>query len=186
MVEPQTSLAAVIARNRAEQRRLYGAPLGERISRLTAVLGISQARLARTIGVSPGMLSQWATGRRIKIGDPAVLARLLLLDQRSRGFCEPPPPDRVEALLDDVSVARWQWAGTETRSATRSGSRSAGPGGTPDRPGAPAAALRRVAAPARLAAAAAALGPRFPELAELLRQAAAARPVARPVARPSR
>jgi hypothetical protein len=34
------------------------------------------------------------------------------------------------------------------------------------------AALRRIAEPARLAAAAAALGPGFPELAEVLRQAA--------------
>ena len=73
---------ARVAQGREQQRELYGAPLGDRVRRLTAALGISQARLARTLGISPAMLSQLVSGRRVKIGDPAVLARMMLLDQR--------------------------------------------------------------------------------------------------------
>ena len=72
--------------------------------------GISQARLARTLGLSPAMLSQLASGRRVKIGDPAVLARLLVLDQRCRGLVERPSRAAVEALLAEVARADWRWA----------------------------------------------------------------------------
>jgi transcriptional regulator with XRE-family HTH domain len=161
-----------IAANRGRQRELYGAPLGDRVRRLTALLHISQARLARTLGLSPAMLSQLVSGRRVKIGDPAVLARLLLLDRRCRALREPPPRMRVDALLSEVSRVTWRW-NEESATAT--------PGARPapvivdrdrHRSGSPADALRGIAAPARLAAAAAALGPTFPELAEVLRQAA--------------
>ncbi len=190
-----------MANNRARQRELYGAPLGDRVRRLTGLLGISQARLARVLGLSPAMLSQLVSARRVKIGDPTVLARLLLLDQRCRGRHERPPPALVDALLADVARANWQWARWE-RSAAGSGSRThrpgpaarapeppasgPDPGGASDpgsRParrrsrvrigaGGAAEALRGIAEPARLTAAAATLGPGFPELAELLRQAA--------------
>src|SRR6185437_3341216 len=62
-----------IALNRHRQRELYGCLLGDRVRRLTTVLGITQARLARALGLSPAMLSQLASARRVKIGDPAVL-----------------------------------------------------------------------------------------------------------------
>jgi hypothetical protein len=157
-----------IAANRERQRELYGAPLGDRVRAMTAVLRISQARLARVLGVSPAMLSQLVSARRVKIGDPAVLARLLLLDQRCRALPERPAARSVEALLAEVAVARWQWSGS-------------GPGAGPARAAArPVArslaaveALRGLGEPARLAAAAAALGSTFPELADVLRQAAA-------------
>jgi hypothetical protein len=161
-----------LAANRGRQRTLYGVPFGERVRRLTGLLGISQARLARTIGISPAMLSQLVSGRRVKIGNPTVLARLLLLDHRCRGLPERPAPAQVETLLADVARASWP------------GARSEGPpdvAGVPPaetgrgyrrRGATPADALRGVAEPARLAAAAAALHPAFPELAELLRQAA--------------
>ena len=157
-----------VALNRHRQRELYGSPLGDRVRRLTATLGITQARLARTLGVSPAMLSQLASARRVKIGDPAVLARLHLLDQR----CATAPPrgrTAVEELLDEVGRARLQWAapdGEPTRGTpVPAGSYPVGPG--------PAGmALRAVAPPARLAAAAATLAVTFPELAEVLRQAA--------------
>jgi transcriptional regulator with XRE-family HTH domain len=148
--------------NRERQRELYGAPLGDRVRRLTSALGISQSRLARTLGISPAMLSQLVSARRVKIGDPAVLARLRLLDQRCRAVRTPPEPRAVDALLADVARARWQW--NETRVPAQR--RREPPTGTA------AAALRGIAEPARLAAAAAALGPGFPELAEVLRQAA--------------
>ncbi|HLU54672.1 MAG TPA: XRE family transcriptional regulator [Pseudonocardia sp.] len=160
--------SARIVENRERQRELYGAPLGERVRRITGALGISQARLARTLGISPAMLSQLVSARRVKIGDPAVLARLLLLDQRCRGL--PPPIDRgvVDGLLAEVAEARWQWnAGPGPR-----GPRREGPRPVVHRGVSAAAVLRRVSDPARLAAAAAALGPAFPELAEVLRQAA--------------
>lgn len=152
---------AHIALNRARQRELYGTPLGDRVRELTAGLGISQARLARALGLSPAMLSQLVSARRVKIGDPAVLARLQLLDQRCHAVRRPPEPRAVEALLTEVAGARWQWTG---RRAPASRGRRA--------PATPADALRGVADPARLAAAAATLAPAFPELAEVLRQAA--------------
>ena len=169
----QTEPAHRIARNRGRQRELYGCPLGDRVRRLTGALGITQARLARAIGVSPAMLSQLVSARRVKIGDPAVLARLLILDQRCAAGIASPRPDVVEALLAEVARARWQWHS---------------PDPAPHRPAPPAVdALREVAAPARLAAAAAALAPAFPELAAVLRQAArgveAARPAPGPAAR---
>ena len=81
----RAGLRTRLARNRGRQRELYGAPLGDRVRRLTAGLGITQGRLAQTLGVSPAMLSQLASARRVKIGDPAVLARLQLLDRPVRG-----------------------------------------------------------------------------------------------------
>lgn len=155
-------LSAQLTVNRERQRQLYGAPLGDRVRRLTTGLGISQARLARTLGMSPAMLSQLVSARRVKIGDPAVLARLMMLDQRCHAVREPPPSRAVDALLTDVARARWHWAGGRVP-AQREPSRSRGSA---------ADALRGVTEPARLAAAAVALGPGFPELAELLRQAA--------------
>ena len=144
----------ITARTRRRQRELYGAPLGDRVRWLTTSLGITQARLARTLGLSPAMLSQLASARRVKIGDPAVLARLQLLDRRC-ATTVPPGRAAVEALLDEVARARPRW--------------------TDDPPpgGAPADALRALAPPARLAAAAATLDGGFPELAAALRQAAA-------------
>jgi transcriptional regulator with XRE-family HTH domain len=158
------------ALNQQRQRVLYGAPLGERVRRLTAVLQISQARLAKALGMSPAMLSQLVSGRRVKIGDPTVLARLLELDQRVGGLARPVPDDAVEALLDEVASARWPWAAAlaDGDPAQRRTARAA------------ADALRRVADPGRLAAAADALTPTFPELAVVLREAAAAEYVADP------
>lgn len=155
-----------LAANRGRQRELYGAPLGDRVRRLTAALGISQARLARTLGISPAMLSQLVSARRVKIGDPAVLARMLMLDQRCHGLRARPESRAVDALLADVSRARWQWTGPRVPVPNIPAQRHRDGGG------AAVDALRGVAEPARLAAAAAALGAAFPELAEVLRQAA--------------
>lgn len=141
------------ARNKARQRELYGESLGDRVRRLQAGLGVSQARLADGLGLSAAMLSQLVSGRRVKIGDPAVLARMLLLDRYiRRGLGE--GPLRAEALLDHVRGSR-PHLGV--------------PGPAPRDP---VEALRMVAAPAQLAAAASVLGPRFPAIAELLRRAA--------------
>src|SRR3954447_10448928 len=163
-----TALRHRIARNRGRQRELYGAPLGDRLRRLTGVLGITQGRLAHTLGLSPAMLSQLASARRVKIGDPAVLARLQLLDRRCAAG-SPRGRDAVDALLAEVAGAQLQWPGADGPGAAR---RPATGPHSVARPTS-ADALRAVAAPARLAAAAAALTPAFPELAQVLRQAAA-------------
>ncbi|OLT14598.1 hypothetical protein BJF78_18600 [Pseudonocardia sp. CNS-139] len=165
---PGDGIAARRAQNRERQRELYGAPLGDLVRRLTAALGISQARLARALGISPAMLSQLVSARRVKIGDPAVLARLLLLDRCSQALPPRPEPHVVDGLLADAARTRWQW--TEPPAAGPSGARRLPVRRMPD-PSA-AAVLRGIAEPARLTAAAAALGPGFPELAEVLRQAA--------------
>ena len=78
----QVSGADAVRRNRELQRRLYGEPLGDRLRRLLGALDVSQAVLADALGVSSPMLSQLMSGRRVKIGSPAVLGRLLMLEQR--------------------------------------------------------------------------------------------------------
>ena len=146
----------MVRANRARQCELYGAPLGDRVRRLTTRLRISQARLARVLGISPAMLSQLVSARRVKIGDPAVLARLRALDTRSAALV--PVGDRraVDELLADIARMEWSWAGARPAESGRTA----------------AEALRGAVEPGRLAAAAAALGSAFPEVAELLRQAA--------------
>ena len=169
--------AGRIAENRARQCELYGAPLGERVRVLTSALGVTQARLAGTLGVSAAMLSQLASGRRCKIGDPDALARLQALDERCAALPRPPSPEAAAALLDDVARVQWRWAAVGTTGPPPARAPAPEPRARPAAPAPPvgpsaAEALRRIAAPARLAAAAAALGPGFPELAEVLRQAA--------------
>lgn len=169
---------ARIAANRERQRELYGAPLGDRVRALTTALGVTQARLARALGISPAMLSQLVSARRVKIGDPAVLARLVLLDRRCAEHGRI-TPSTAEALLAEVARAELQWSAPVPADirvtdappvpAPRPAIRSRPKSTTPT----PAEVLRSVATPARLAAAAATLAPAFPELAEVLRQAAA-------------
>jgi transcriptional regulator with XRE-family HTH domain len=135
---------------------LYGEPFGDRIRRAQAALGVSQARLAEGLGLSSAMLSQLVSARRVKIGDPAVLARLLLLDRHVRQL-----PAGEQVAVDELLA---QLRATKAHLGI--------PGGMPRDP---AEALRAVAAPAQLAAAATVLAPRFPAIAELLRRAAAER-----------
>jgi transcriptional regulator with XRE-family HTH domain len=158
-VAPTDPAGPEFARNRDRQRELYGEPLGDRIRRAQAALGVSQARLAEGLGLSSAMLSQLVSARRVKIGDPAVLARLLLLDRHVRQLPagEPGDPVEVEELLSHLRATK---------------AHLGIPGGVP---GDPVEVLRAVAAPAQLAAAATVLAPRFPAIAELLRRAAAKR-----------
>jgi hypothetical protein len=98
------------------------------------------------------MLSQLVSGRRVKIGDPAVLARLRALDRGRAAQVTARDPRAVEKLLADIARVQWHWTGPSPPTA--------------------AEVLRGVAEPGRLAAAAAALRATFPEVAEVLRQAA--------------
>lgn len=65
----------------AAQTEMYGEPLGQRIGRLLAAYQVSQARLAAVLGLSPPMLSQLMSGQRAKISNPAVLGRLVRLEE---------------------------------------------------------------------------------------------------------
>lgn len=65
-----------VDQNRAEQVRLYGAPLGELLSRYAGALGVSQGQLAAVLGVSAPMLSQLMNARRVRIGNPAAVRQL--------------------------------------------------------------------------------------------------------------
>jgi transcriptional regulator with XRE-family HTH domain len=142
----QVSGADAVRRNRELQRRLYGEPLGDRLRRLLGALDVSQTVLAVALGVSSPMLSQLMSGRRVKIGSPAVLGRLLLLEQRIAAGDAGRGPEAVARLLAEVREA-------ELRNDYD--------------------LLRTVAGPEELAAAAATLDPGFPSLAGLLRRAAA-------------
>ncbi|GAY09407.1 helix-turn-helix domain-containing protein [Pseudonocardia sp. N23] len=115
-----------IAAARERQRELYGAPVGDRVRRITGGLGITQGRLAHALGLSPAMLSQLVSGRRVKIGDPAVLGRLMLLD--SRLPASPPSAVVVDALLADVGAARPAWAAPALVPATVGPGPGPGPG----------------------------------------------------------
>lgn len=67
------------ATNRAEQARLYGAPLEDVFDELTEAYGVSRGNLARVLGLSAPMLSQLASAHRVKMGNPASVRRLQLL-----------------------------------------------------------------------------------------------------------
>lgn len=62
--------------NRSEQERLYGAPLGDLLGEVATVMGLTQSRIAGLLGLSAPMVSQLASGHRVKIGNPAAVARL--------------------------------------------------------------------------------------------------------------
>ena len=70
--------------NLERQRELYGLTLAERCSQLMATYALSQRSLATVLGLSAPMLSQLISGRRIKIGNPAVYGRMQLLEARAQ------------------------------------------------------------------------------------------------------
>lgn len=152
----------VIQRNIAMQRQWYGEPLGDRVRRLVVVFGVSQAQLADVLGISPPMLSQLMSGRRAKIGNPAVLARMVMLERRvltpdvAAGSAE-----AIRRALDEVR---------DSQPTVTSASIPVDEGETED---AVVVALRRLASRDELVGAADALDGRFPSVAGLLRRAAA-------------
>ena len=92
-----------LERNRRTQADLYGQDLRSLFGRLIEALGLTQARLAATIGVSAPMLSQLMSAQRVKIGNPAVLHRLQMLgdlcDDVEQGRLGPATvPQRLEEI----------------------------------------------------------------------------------------
>jgi len=150
--------ADAVRRNRELQRRFYGEPLGDRLRRLLGALGVSQTVLADTLGLSPPMLSQLMSGRRVKIGTPAVWGRLVMLEERVAGGHAAGDGAAVVALLAEVRAA-------EPRAEVPLARRR-----TPDDRS--CELLRTVAGPDELARAAETLDGGFPSLASLLRRAA--------------
>jgi transcriptional regulator with XRE-family HTH domain len=135
--------------NRERQRELYGEPLACYARRVMTVLDINQARLADALGLSQSMLSQLISGRRMKIANPIVLARLMTLDRRAAALPVPVDRERVSALLVDVRLTRPVLADRSIQ------------------------ALRAAAAPRQLNAAASRIAADYPALAAVLRRAAA-------------
>src|ERR671917_384026 len=159
-----------VTRNVALQREWYGEPLGDRVRRLVVAYAVSQAQLAEVLGLSPPMLSQLMSGRRAKIGNPAVLARMVMLERRVL-TPEVASGDSVaiRAALQEVRDSR-PTVSCDTLPVEEDSEEVLVPG------------LRRLADPAELAAAAGLLQEGFPLLAGLLLRAAGAGPAAGPVA----
>jgi len=149
-----------VARNVAQQREWYGEPLGDRVRRLVVAFDVSQAQLADVLGVSPPMLSQLMSGRRAKIGNPAVLARMVMLERRVlTPEVASGDPAAIRAALVQVRDSR-PTVGRDTLLVDEDGDQAA------------IQALRKFAEPAELEAAAGLLTDEFPALAGLLVRAA--------------
>lgn len=169
-----------VARNVALQREWYGESLGDRVRRLVVAFDCSQAQLAEVLGLSAPMLSQLMSGRRAKIGNPAVLARMVMLERRVlTPEVASGDPAAIRAALEQVRESRptvSRPTGSRSAGARSAGSRSAG-GGEILPVGEHGEdvllpALRALAPQAELAAAARLLREEFPLLARLLRRAA--------------
>lgn len=151
-----------MARNVAQQREWYGEPLGDRVRRLVVAFDVSQAQLADVLGLSPPMLSQLMSGRRAKIGNPAVLARMVMLERRVlTPEVASGDPAAIRAALEHIRESR-PTVGRDTLLVGENGDEVLLP------------ALRRLAGAAELAAAADLLTNEFPLLAALLLRAAEA------------
>ncbi|GAA5108391.1 DNA-binding protein [Alloalcanivorax gelatiniphagus] len=141
--------------SRQRQQELYGAAIGDVLDRVTTALGLSQAAVARTIGVSAPMLSQLASGRRTTIGNPLAVQRLRALVELSEEVAAGLAHSQVEVRLEEI---REQDSTTLTGSAAR-------PSAEPTT----AELLRAVASGQDLLRAADLLRADHPALAELIR-----------------
>jgi transcriptional regulator with XRE-family HTH domain len=151
----------IVQRNLALQREWYGEPLGDRVRRLVVAFNVSQAQLADVLGISAPMLSQVMSGRRAKIGNPSVLARMIMLERK--------------VLTPDVATGApeaLQRALDEVRDSKPTVSRDSLPVNVADAEAVVFPYLRSVADRRELSQAADVLGEDFPALAELLRRAA--------------
>ncbi|MGI9156848.1 MAG: DNA-binding protein [Marmoricola sp.] len=153
-----------LVHNLAQQTELYGAPLGESVREVTAVLGLSQAGVARVLGISAPMLSQLVSGQRIKLGNPQAVQRLQSLLRLAAEVDDGLAHDRIAPRLEEIST-------DETSTLSRSRTVAA------DVPGALSRLLRAVASGRELATAADLLAEhQHRELAEILRVYGTGRP----------
>lgn len=142
----------------AEQARLYGAPVGDSVRRVAGVLGLSQAAVARTLGVSAPMLSQVVNGHRVKFGNPLAVQRLRslleLADDVERGLSFEEVAVRIEGVAREDSTTLTARREVGDRADVAAGF---------------SALLRAVASGRQLRAAADAVEADAPDLAEVLR-----------------
>lgn len=92
-----------LSSNLEQQRALYGEPLRDLADRVMGALGLTQGRLAEALGLSAPMLSQLLSGRRVKIGNPAVVPRLqslLDLADEAPGLTAGQVAERVASVRD--------------------------------------------------------------------------------------
>ncbi|MBE1534184.1 XRE family transcriptional regulator [Actinomadura algeriensis] len=180
-----------VVRNRALQIEWYGEPLGERVRRLLDRLALSQSGLAGVLGLSAPMLSQLMSAQRAKISNPAVLHRLLAVEE----LAADPRLDELPAAAVKDRLAEIRAESAPTTSGLRVTTGAHASGGTsedgsgraaeqapPARPSVQdgrtraetgarhvQALLREVASAGEIEAAAALLAGRYPDLAEALR-----------------
>ena len=144
----------IVQRNLALQREWYGEPLGDRVRRLVVAFNVSQAQLADVLGISAPMLSQVMSGRRAKIGNPSVLARMIMLERKVlTPDVATGAPEALQRALDDVRESK------PTVSLPVNGDESVA-----------YPVLRRVADRAELQQAADLLSDDFPAIADLFRR----------------
>ncbi|HWO60485.1 MAG TPA: helix-turn-helix transcriptional regulator [Umezawaea sp.] len=154
----------IVQRNIALQREWYGEPLGDRVRRLVVAFRVSQAQLAEVLGISAPMLSQVMSGRRAKIGNPSVLARMIMLERKVlTPDVATGAPEALQRALEDVRLSK------------PTVSRDSLPVNGADNEALVLAGLRRIADRRDLSQAADVLGEDFPVLSELLRRAAKGR-----------
>lgn len=150
-----------VRRNLALQRQWYGEPLGDRVRRLVVAFRISQAQLAEVLGISAPMLSQVMSGRRAKIGNPSVLARLVMLERKVLiSGVATGEGEAISQALEDVRNSQPSLGRDNLPVAAASGEEAVWP------------VLRELAQPSELEAAAGQLDNDHPELAGLFRRAA--------------
>lgn len=107
------------AANRELQTELYGEPLGDLIRRISSTLRLTQAKVAEVIGLSAPMLSQLMSAQRVKIGNPAVVARLQTLEEfASRPGVGQLPHSQIETALDTVRDTTGAFTGSSPRATT--------------------------------------------------------------------
>ncbi|MFD2422606.1 XRE family transcriptional regulator [Amycolatopsis pigmentata] len=150
----------IVQRNIALQREWYGEPLGDRVRRLVVAFNVSQAFLAEVLGISAPMLSQVMSGRRAKIGNPVVLARMIMLERK--------------CLIPEVAAGRKEAltaALEDVRDSRPTVGRDSIPVGAVADDQHVLVALREVAEDEDLTEAAKRLDQDFPALADLLRRA---------------
>jgi len=151
-----------LAGRRRTQAELYGAPLADCIHRLTQTFRLSQAALARILGVSAPMLSQLVSAQRIKIGNPVAAQRLQSLLELAT---------EVDAGLEQREVERRlaEIERDDSTAMTRTRPRRDPGEVTTDLPEAFGRLLRAIASGRELHGAAELLTTDYPDLAEVLR-----------------
>ncbi|WP_433333919.1 hypothetical protein [Spirillospora sp. CA-294931] len=158
-----SSAEDTVVRNQALQVEWYGEPLGARFRRVLDRLGLPQSGLAAVLGLSAPMLSQLMSGQRAKIGNPAVLSRLLAVEEliADPGFGELPKSE-IKRHLERI---RGESAATTTGARVT----ATGRGSAESPVAALQSLLRSVASAAEIESAAGKIDGDLPELAELLR-----------------